>query len=267
MSAVLSIAVAAAADVVLPDYHTVERCVKIADLDNFPDIAIVGAYTALGSIENVERYLVTADSCLTKGTAFNALFLFWVEKNYLESTGLANLPLADYMPYPAKRKIASGAAAPIGLIPEAIEPYGATVPDSNLTVKESLVYKLIATSSAEGVTVYLAEKVTVDKNGGETRNTYNPPVNTVLMPRKGTGIAFPADARLLNGYMLLTPGFNATVKGVVIDCRGRAVLRFTRACRAGATYLIPSAGLAAGVYRLQISTTGKTTVLPLNFFK
>ena len=62
----------ARADVLPPDSHQLERCVKIENLDKFPDIVLIGYYTG-PMIDKYEAYQIKNDECLTKEYKFNKL--------------------------------------------------------------------------------------------------------------------------------------------------------------------------------------------------
>jgi hypothetical protein len=263
----LAVALTVSADVIDPNYHPVTRCVVIDNGNEFPDIAIVGAYMGTGVVKTIERYIVNADSCLTKGYKFNSFYLFWVGKAYLESQGLANLPLADFLPsISAKRLATTGTALPMGLIPVQIEPFGGTVPDTNPVVKERLVYRLTAGGDDETVSLFLAQKTTYDKDGNEKQEVYT---TAISMGRERTIGVETANlhVKLSHGCLVVTPGFTGSATAELINCQGRAVSRFSRECHAGATYVVPSAGLSAGIYWLRMNAGGATMNVKLSTFE
>ncbi len=268
----LAVALTVRADVIDPNYHPVVRCVVIDNGNEFPDIAIVGAYTGSGTVKTIERYIVNADSCLTKGYKFSSFYLFWVAKTYLESQGLANLPLADLLTpaISAKKLSKAGTALPMGLIPVQIEPFGGTVPDTNPVVKERLVYRLTAGGDDETVSLFLAEKTTYDKDGNEKQEVYTTAIDMGRERTTGAGTAklqAHLQVKLSHGCLVVTPGFTGSATAELINCQGRAVTRFSRECRAGATYLVPSAGLSAGIYWLRMNAGGATMNVKLSTFE
>lgn len=255
------------ADVIDPNFHLVARCVVIENGDEFPDIALVGAYTGPTVKACLMRYIVHPDSCLTKGYKFNSFYLFWVEKSYLETQGLDNLPLQDLLPSAAKRRSDGDGLNPMGLIGCAIEPFGGVVPDTNLVVRERLVYRLSAASGGDGFECSLAEKTTVDKNGYENRVVYAATGTGGGKRTMENGTLAPLLAGLSRGYLLLTPGFSGKVAAELVDCRGRSVARFNRECRSGYTYLVRSAGNSDGIYWLRVRSEGVSATLPVHRFR
>ncbi|MBN1578895.1 MAG: hypothetical protein JW913_20205 [Chitinispirillaceae bacterium] len=266
-SIVLAFFMMVGADVIIPNTHVVERCVTIANGEEFPDIALVGAYTG-PSGQTIMRYLVKTDSCLTKGTyKLNRFYLFWVAKSYLESQGLENLPLADYLSaIPAKKRSTGEVDVPMGIIPVQIEPLGATVPDSDPLVSERLLYKLTTNSGSSGINVYLAEKVTVDKDGSEKRETFDP-VGITSRPESARAASLNMNARLGRGYLTFSPGFSGTVSADLIDCHGRPAVRFSRECRSGCTYLVQTTNLSAGIYWLRVKSGNAAANSRLDMFE
>jgi len=257
---------AVSADVIMPDYHVVSRCVTIDNLDEYPDIAVVGGYR-MGT-GTLECYEVKKDSCLTKGYKFNSFYLFWVEKSYLASVGIDNIAFAGLLPQPqtAKRKFAVKEPPLFGLIGTDVEPYGGTVPDSNPVVSEQLTYRLDAGSAGFQFTLNLEEKVTVDKDGNTNRETYlGVGVKPGVQQNARTGVV-TATATLGRDCLLFTPSWNGAAAAELIDCRGKSLVRFTRDCTSGYTYLVGIPGLSAGVYWLRIkSASGVATIAVKRF--
>ncbi len=256
------------ADVIPPDHHPLARCIRITNLDKFPDIVLVGGYVPVSSPQTVERYIVKADSCLTKGYKFNSFYLFWVIRSYLEETGLENLPLINMLPSMNKRMAPIIAAPEIGLISIA-EPYGGTVHDSNPIVREELLYRLYMAAGSNEPAVFLSEQITTDTSGTELTKTFEFPVAITGNPSRTTKTTVTGRRiRSANGYLLFSPGRTGPVSARLIDCHGRTVLRFSRECRAGYTYHLRTTGLSAGLYWLQASgIRASSFTVPIRIFR
>ena len=250
-------------DVIDPNYHPVERCVTIEDLEVFPDIAIVGMYfgpTMEGSIV----YQVKSDSCLTKGYKFNTLALFWVTNTYLSEVSIDELPV-DQM----KADIHSAAKKRIlplqewGFITSEIEPYGGTVPDQSPLLSEELVYRLVKNSGE--IAIVPVKKVSHFEDGTENveylhASAMQPAITRYKNPR------FSVDATMGKGYLLITPSMSGKIEGTLFDCTGRTVVQFSRNGKAGSTYLLPvSAG--SGIYWLQVYGTEEKTSVRIESFR
>jgi hypothetical protein len=243
------------ADILQPNTHTLVRCATIGNLDDFPDIAVVGAYTEVNSA-GIKRYLVKSDSCLHRGYKFGTFNLIWVEKAYLDSEGLDSLPLDRFfVDVSAKKRW--GTVTQLGLIPMSGPIFSDVVPDSNPVVNEELVYNLMMTSST-GFGIWLAKKVTTDKSGVEISATYNPIVHTDRTIDRQPATAMHLHTRLSSDRLVITPDFGGKISGALYDCRGRTAGSFQREVRPGATYLIPCTGAASGIYWLRI-TDGRST--------
>jgi len=82
----------ACADVLFPGTRGMDRCVKIVNLDDFPEIVLVGHI--IGPVIQCEHpYIVSSDECLTKFYKANELTIYAIDKAYLESKGLENIDL------------------------------------------------------------------------------------------------------------------------------------------------------------------------------
>lgn len=256
------------ADVIPPDHHPVARCVRITNLDEFPDIVLVGGYVPVSSPQTVERYIVDADSCLTKGYKFNSFHLFWILRSYFEKTGLENLPLGNMLPSVSKRMAPIIAAPETGLI-SIVDPYGGTVHDSNPIVREDLLYRLYMATGRNEPAVFLSEQITTDTSGTEQIETFELPLGITGNPSRGTKTTVSDNQiRAANGYLLFSPGLTGPVAARLIDCHGRTVLRFSRECQEGYTYHLRTTGLSAGLYWLQAtSARASSFTAPVRIFR
>lgn len=255
------------ADVIEPGHHVIDRCVTITGLEQFPDIALIGAYDG-PMVGGVERYLIKEDSCLYKGYKFNRFFIFWAEKSFLESNAIETLPLEQYISSNlAKRKKTFVRVAPLGLLSDAIVLNGDMVPDENPVVSEHITYRLIPGIGVNAVALSMVEKVTTDTNGLENREVFEPVVNVVGQSgRRHFGSAEMA-ARFSCGTLIFTPGFNGRVEADIIDCRGREVASFTRECNCASTYMVPVSSLSAGIYWLRMKSAEGVFTLPISPLK
>jgi hypothetical protein len=83
------------ADFISPDQHVVTRCLKIVNLDKFPDLVLIGFYSGVG-LEPGEKYVayqVKNDVCLTKGYKFNKLDIFWTTQKKFAAMNLNDLDI------------------------------------------------------------------------------------------------------------------------------------------------------------------------------
>jgi len=78
-------------DVIVIDVHKVDKCVKITNMDDFPDISLLG-YPHPGAM-NYDTYLITSNQCLTKGYEYNDFNIYAVNKEYLIGKDIKELNL------------------------------------------------------------------------------------------------------------------------------------------------------------------------------
>jgi len=240
-------------DVISPNFHLVDRCVVLKNGAQFPDITIIGAYGKGSS--NLTRYIVEDNICLTKGLKFNKFYLFWVEKSYLQETGIDELPLEDMVKNVLAKK--QFIAQRIGLISSSIEPYGGQVPDSNPLKSEKIEYSLV---SKDGINAVITAKSSIDVNGLEKKENF--PITTgIKIPndlnnKANNGIML--NAYQMNGVLFINTSLNGKVTGEILDLGGRTVQKFTRNIDLGKQYSVSCNGIAPGVYWLNIKSNSNT---------
>ena len=112
----------ASADV-LPDMersHSLDRCVKITNLDEFPDVYLIGYVTSPNGNKH-ETYIIEQDKCLTRGGyKFNELEILAAKKIYVDLFGIENINPSD---------------ANVLISDERIDPLGGYIDNSNPLIK------------------------------------------------------------------------------------------------------------------------------------
>jgi hypothetical protein len=242
------------ADVINPDYHPVNRCATIDNLDSFPDIVLIAAVYAPGKYI-LNQYVVKKDSCLAMGYKFNTLNIFWTTRDYFNEVGLTGVGIPQNL---AKKSAAAGAVpVPAVLLTNAIVPYGGTVPNSDSLVGEEYHYLLIQINGS--LMVYLAKKVSINSGQTKTTQNFDPPTSGVIRKPSRT-ITGPLAGTLVvsDGYALLTSAADGPAMVTFFNCAGRPVVSFSRNCRKGCTYIQPLTGLASGLYWMRLVTPGGT---------
>lgn len=68
---------AASADIPPPNSHYLDYCAKITNLDQFPDIVILGKITGIQNDVTV----ITNNTCISKGYKFNSISVYWNTKD------------------------------------------------------------------------------------------------------------------------------------------------------------------------------------------
>ncbi|MFA5023926.1 MAG: hypothetical protein WC523_03160 [Patescibacteria group bacterium] len=169
------------ADLIDSDKHQVRRCVKIVNLDKFPDLVLIGFYTGpMVSLPNGTKkeyiaYKVKNNECLTKGYKFNKLDLFWTTSEKFTALNLDNLKLNT-------KKVASSGKDLNGktiyynvyspknleLLVEHVESADGQVSNTDPLIKETLEYSLIKNSKGK-LSWYKSKRITDYNDGSQQR--------------------------------------------------------------------------------------------------
>jgi len=72
----------AGCDNIPPNSHFVNKCVVIANVNDYPDISLLGVITCVANCQAV--YKIGPETCLEKGYKFNCLLIYAVRNSYLE---------------------------------------------------------------------------------------------------------------------------------------------------------------------------------------
>jgi hypothetical protein len=247
------------ADVIPPNSHYVQRCIKIAGLEQFPDIALVGAIAG-PMITGYERSLIQPDACLSKGYKFNRFYIVWTMRAYLDSVGLADLDLASLL---GSRK-AAAAALPVGLLSDQIDPGSYYVPDDDPLVNEEKVYTLYL-DGANAPALYLSQQTSQYNDGTPARmETFTLSVGGQagqLAEADGKPLIMCSGVRL--AYSVPQDGL---VKIRISTITGQEVFRTDRDCRKAVMNLILLPQLPAGTYvvtleQASVKTTKNVTIV------
>ncbi len=178
----------ASADVIPPNSHSLGRCLNFVNLDDFPDIVLIGFYTG-PMVDTYQAYKLENNVCLTKGYKFNSLNIYWTTKNEFESMNMDNLdleiqeiestsgydnagnPLSYYVYSPKNMK----------LLLEDVASYGGHISDNNPLVKENTEYS-IANYFNNNLIIYISKKVSEYNNGN------NPEIELFEKPLETPGV-------------------------------------------------------------------------------
>ena len=157
---------AVSADVIPPNSHPLNRCVKVINLNEFPNTVLIGYYTG-PMVDKYESYQVKNNECLTKGYKFNSLSIYWSTKDKPNSVEPNNLLLKN------------------------VEPYGSYVDQNNPLVKEDIEYSIAGFSS--GKLVLYKSKQTSEYNNGTPKKveTFSNPLGN-KEPNKITSAPTPS---------------------------------------------------------------------------
>jgi len=136
------------ADVIPENSHSLSRCVKFVNLNEFSDVVLIGYYTG-PMVDTYEAYQIENDACLQKGYKFNALNVYWTTKEKFDTLDLENLNVAD-----------------LTLLLEGVEPYVGSVDESNPLIKETIEYSIAGFK--DGDLIVYKSKQTSEYNNGQS---------------------------------------------------------------------------------------------------
>ncbi len=77
-------------DVAPSNHHIVTNCVRLTNLDEYPEIVILG-YIVGPTYDSPRFFIIQNEKCLDKGYKFNDLGLYWAQKKYVDSIGIENI--------------------------------------------------------------------------------------------------------------------------------------------------------------------------------
>lgn len=135
-------------DVIMPNTHYVDKCVKITNVDDYPDISLVGF--TFPDFADASAYVLSSSACLTKGYKFNSFAVFAINKSYLAGKDISKID------FPRIAK-----AFPSNL---PIEPYGGYLHDSIPISGIEEFYKIAGFTDSK-VILYKWKQITKYNNG------------------------------------------------------------------------------------------------------
>lgn len=145
----------APADVIPGGSHPVGRCVKVVNLNEFPDVVLIGYYT--GPMVKYKAYQIQNNQCLYKGYKLNKFSVYWTTKEKFDSLDLKNLSLADIT------------------FLENIQTYGGNADKSNPLIKEDIEYSIAGFSDGKLV-LYKSRQISEYNNGAPKKvETFDSP--------------------------------------------------------------------------------------------
>lgn len=142
------------ADVIPLNSHSLDRCVKVVNLNDFTNIVLIGYITG-PMVQGSEISQIKNNECLSKGYKFNSLAIYWNTKDKLNSIDQNKLLL------------------------DKVEVYGGYVDQNNPLIKENIEYSIAGYSDGKLV-LYKSKQTSEYNNGTPTKvETFaNPLQNT-----------------------------------------------------------------------------------------
>ena len=147
------------ADVIPPNSHSLDRCVKIVNLNDFSDVVLIG-YVTGPMVQGSEINQIKNNECLSKGYKFNSLKIYWNTKDKPNSIDQNNLLLDN------------------------VDVYGGYIDQGNPLIKETIEYSIAGYSN--GKLILYKSKHTSEYNNGTTKKveTFQPNVTPSPEPIK-----------------------------------------------------------------------------------
>jgi len=143
-------------DVIVINVHYVDKCVKITNIDDFPDVSLLG-YPHPGAM-NYDTYLISSNQCLTKGYDYNDFYIYAVNKEYLIGKDIKKLDL-----FKDPNAMLSN---------NHIIPFGGYIQDSIPILAVEEYYKIVGFSKTQ-VILYKWQEITKFNNGKpDSTSTY-----------------------------------------------------------------------------------------------
>lgn len=162
------------ADVISPNSHPLNRCVKIVNLDEFSDVYLIGYITG-PMVNGHEAYIYKKDECLSMGYKFNQLKVLAAKKSYIDSIGVNNLQV---------QKVKIPGECPGGcyseelsdknvfVSDEKIDPDGGYIQENPL-IKETIEYSIAGYSNGKLI-LYKSKQTSEYNNGTPNKITPTP---------------------------------------------------------------------------------------------
>ncbi|KKT77450.1 MAG: hypothetical protein UW73_C0020G0022 [Microgenomates group bacterium GW2011_GWB1_44_8] len=139
------------ADIIPPNSHSLDRCVKIVNLNDFSDVVLI-SYITGPMVQGSEINQIKNSECLSKGYKFNSLKIYWNTKDNPNSIDQNNLLLDN------------------------VEVYGGYVDQSNPLIKESIEYSIAGFSGGKLI-LYKSKQTSEYNNGSQKKiETFNSPL-------------------------------------------------------------------------------------------
>lgn len=173
------------ADIVPANSHLVKNSVQFTNLNDFPEIAILG-YIVGPTYDSPNFFLIKNNEILQKGYKFNDLGLFWASCKYVEHIGIENIVInTDIVPeYYEDKYFQQVTNDPnIHFITSAIDPGDFWVDDNN-NLKTQISEYEIAGFIGDEIVIYLARQIRKFSIGDDSIHVFDLPEipNLILEP-------------------------------------------------------------------------------------
>lgn len=217
-------------DIIISNTHYVAKCVKITNVEDYPEVTFIG-YAFSGDM-GLNVTVLSSTECMNKGYKFNAFNVYAVNKSYLQGKEISkvnyrndpnalpsNIPIEPYMGYVWD-------SIPISAIEEYYKVVGFS--DSNVILykwKKVTKYNngkpdLIETFTYNGDVSPLYQKITVGINSSQKQaaiEVFPNPANKNIHLRINDPYNGPVSVELLTAAGKVLKTFNLDKPGLILD--------------------------------------------------
>jgi hypothetical protein len=151
------------ADVIPENSHAVERCVKIINMNQYPDIVLI-SYLSGPMIPTYQASEIKNNTCLDKGYKFNKLSVYYISKDNFKTLDLSNLKTYKKETNQGTWTLKETIPTNFILLSSEIESYGGTISNNNPLIKETIEYNIV--KNTNGTFALNKTKVTSEYNNG-----------------------------------------------------------------------------------------------------
>lgn len=229
-------------DIIISNTHFVQKCVKITNVEDYPEVTFIG-YAFSGDM-GLNVTVLSSTECMNKGYKFNEFNVYAVNKSYLQGKEISKINFRN-----------DPNALPSNI---SIEPYTGYISDSIPISAIEEYYKVVGFSDSN-VILYKWKKVTKYNNGkpdlietftynGDVSPLYQKITVGVNTSKKQSGIeVFPTPANK-NIHLRINDPYNGKVLVELLTADGK-VLKTFNLDKPGLIldYDIPVANMAKGV--------------------
>ncbi len=146
-------------DVININYHYLDKCVKITNMDEYPEISLVGAVIPPNDPFNTEFYILTSSECLPRNFRNCDFNIYALSKDYLKGKDLQEI---DFSKNP------NALASNIIIIP-----VGDYINDSIPISSIQQYYKIAGFSNSSVILYKWREVITFNNGKPDSTSTYN----------------------------------------------------------------------------------------------
>lgn len=242
------------ADVIPENAHYVSMCVKITNIEEYQEIALLGFIES--RVGSNQIYLVSQSKCLTKGYKFNTLELYAVKKTYLEGKDTSKLDLPN-----DKNAVKTNIQ---------INPYYGYISDSNPLVSIEQYYKIVGFTESS-VIIYMWKEISKYNNGQKDQvKTFDYTGDVSILSQKiitgsstsenNSGIELFPNPAQKNVHLKITNNYQGPIHIGVFTIDGKKISSsFATKENTLLDYVIPISSLSKGTYLVYVGIGDKTT--------